>query len=417
MPGPPPPAPSGAPAPPSQYPSLHPGPHVAGPAAPDAPPVGKPVPTPLGPQIGSAAPPPDKKTARKRARRWPGIVFPILFLALAAIIVWLVLDLSEMFHSYSAPPPAPAAPGEPSKAPAPPNAKARALATRARASTRQPVPITNARHPVNPNTVEPVRNEPPRNSKEIVRVAGEVPLPPEIDLSSDGAPAKTPRQDARASPPPPAGPSQTLARFLAARTLEDRRPCLSRSSRSDAELKKSCLAGPLPPVIHQRMVHYMEDQTEQHREQFFEVAFQKDDAQRPSYMLVQLSEWGDGVYHVHTDAFIDLFDDALGEFAKHPSADPRTFHAVADAYKHCFDDSIPNPETKSFIKLRCHPRITPRLKAYFDQQSNIAAEIARPEGLPWGSTGICTVTVKWNTSVPGRPYVELVDLVGFTWNP
>ena len=30
---------------------------------------------------------------------------------------------------------------------------------------------------------------------------------------------------------------------------------------------------------------------------------------------------------------------------------------------------------------------------------------------------ICTVTVRWNTETPGQPYVELISLDGFTWNP
>ncbi|NIP95381.1 MAG: hypothetical protein GWO24_18825 [Akkermansiaceae bacterium] len=61
--------------------------------------------------------------------------------------------------------------------------------------------------------------------------------------------------------------------------------------------------------------------------------------------------------------------------------------------------------------------MTPRLKAYFGNRSLIADYISQPNALPWGSSGVCTVTVRWNTDTPGRPFVELVRIDGFTWNP
>lgn len=69
------------------------------------------------------------------------------------------------------------------------------------------------------------------------------------------------------------------------------------------------------------------------------------------------------------------------------------------------------------LKLRTHPRRYPSLIAYFGRVSPLVDEISAPDALPWGESGICTVTVRWNTEVPDRPFVELIRIDGFTWNP
>ena len=120
---------------------------------------------------------------------------------------------------------------------------------------------------------------------------------------------------------------------------------------------------------------------------------------------------------VHTDAFLDLYNDEMALFGAVPIKGERTFHTIADAYKRCFEDNIPGSANKSYIKLRQHEQVTPRLQAYFEKSSEIATQLSQPNGLPWGRSGICTVTVKWNTDHPGRPYVELIRIDGFTWGP
>ena len=79
--------------------------------------------------------------------------------------------------------------------------------------------------------------------------------------------------------------------------------------------------------------------------------------------------------------------------------------------------AIPGADSKSFIKLRQHEQITPRLLAYFEQSSEVSKQISQSDGLLWGRSGICTVTVKWNTDRPGRPYVQLVGIDSFSWQP
>jgi hypothetical protein len=212
-------------------------------------------------------------------------------------------------------------------------------------------------------------------------------------------------------------PAEILEDFLNATTFEERKKFLSPSTRSDAELSASSLSKPLPEVLHSRLLHYMVNEAERHTEHFFEVSFQKIPGERPYPILIQINDWGDGNCQVHTDAFLDLFDDALSQFSTKPVAGTKTFHVTADAYKHCFDEIIPDWDHKSFLKLRNHPRMPPRLIAYFNRKSPLADKISSPGALPWGESGICTVSVSWNTTDPERPFVELLDVIGFTWEP
>ena len=374
-------------------------------------PISYPGSTPSPANAGAAEQPSAPPTENPRRLRWPGIVFPLLFIILAAIMVYLVLDLSELLPKNSRKIPTP--PADPQAIPPPANAEARA-----RAVERPTNPIVPTQH----NT--PVTGRQPGGTtkgpliEEIDRkVEGEVPLPPILDFSSETIKTTNSIPAQKAAGKAPNEPAAILEKFLSASTLEERRPFLTKSRRSDKVLASSPLAQPLPEVVHRRIIHYMEDASEKHTEHFFEVSFLRSPDVTPVPILVQLNEWGDGQIRVHTDAFLDLFDDELSVFARAPVAGERTFHVVGDAYKHCFDESIPEAGKKSFIKLRAHPRITPRLKAYFASDSSMAQQISRPNALPWGFSGVCTVTVKWNTSTPNKPFVELLRVDGFTWNP
>jgi hypothetical protein len=237
-----------------------------------------------------------------------------------------------------------------------------------------------------------------------------------IDLNNPGS-LSTPEDE---NLPSSSGntPAKVLEKFLSARSLQERLPYLAKSQRSDTVLAGSALARPFPEVVHRRALHYVKDASDKHAEHFFEVSFLKSPDQIPAPILVQLNEWGDGQIRVHTDAFLDLYNDEISTFGRAPVEGERVFHVVGDAYKSCFDERIPDPEEKAFIKLRAHPRITPRLKAYFSNSGSLADQISNSEGLRWGSSGICTVTVKWNSDLPDQPYVELVRINGFsTWNP
>jgi hypothetical protein len=239
-------------------------------------------------------------------------------------------------------------------------------------------------------------------------VKGEVGLPPLIDLQKPSG-LLLPKSAH------PSKPDGVLRKFLAATTLAERRPYMTPSRRSETELATGPLSKALPEVVRQHSNHYMKDSSEKHSEHFFEVSFDHNPEETPVPIMVQLNEWGDGKFKIHTDAFLDLYHDEMAIFGLKPVPGERTFHVIADAYKTCYDDGIPEPGKKSYIKLRQHQNITPRLTAYFASQAPLAEHFEN--ALPWGRSGVCTVTVKWNTETPKKPYVELASIDGFTWNP
>ena len=351
--------------------------------------------------------------ASQRRLRWPGVVFPLLFLVLAAIMVYLVLDLSELLpHSkrYKNLPALPQGKPEPLNAQNAPKGD----------------PVAPAVHQVSPSSATqdggpgPEIDAAPDSGDSKVSnpliedidraVEGEVALPPLIDLN----PSRNALPEQNDTPPEP---GEALALFLGAKTLAERQPYMTRSGRSEAELSRSPLARELPPTLRQRILPYIKDNSDEHTEHFFEVSFERDPANPSIPLLVQVSEGEDGHMVVHTDAFLDLYNDELAQFGAVPVKGERTFHVIADAYKRCFEDRIPGADSKSFIKLRQHEQITPRLLAYFEQSSEVSKQISQSDGLLWGRSGICTVTVKWNTDHPGRPYVQLVGIDSFSWQP
>ena len=350
--------------------------------------------------------------------------FHFLFLVLAGVMVWLVLDLTNYWAGNKTTQEQLAQEREfQGIEPSTLNSEARA-----RAAGPPPVPGPRVEPPSPVSTVHyqevlgPETDHAPAPTPDRERasppVEGEIPLPPRINLDENEVPASPPNGSAPSeSTVRSLSPQGVLQHVLDASDLNERRPYLLRSTRSSEALAQSCLGRPLPPVVHMLALNDLAVRSSEHREHFFEVGFQKEPGTRPHTIVVQVSEWPDGQMMVHTDAFLDFYEDALGQFGKGPTPGHRTFHVVGDPYKLCFDDNIPDPDNKSFIKLRHRQSESPRLKAYFPSSGVLAQEFAKPDGLPWGTSGICTVTVRWNTDTPRMPFVELVALDGFTWQP
>ena len=399
------------------------------------------------------------ENSRRSHPTWPGISVLLLFLTLSAVMIYLVLDLTDMLpHSKRQgqlqdppagealkPPPAAGEASAPAAAAGAPNHKQEPSASERTAGVFKVDP--NQLFPGSSQTGQSVQPNPEtflgteekdlssedllgRNEdseegallvpagggeaapggaiieEQDVKVTGEVSLPPLIDLN----PSRNalPEQSGI-----PSAPAETLSLFLAARNLSERRPYMSASRRSEAELERGPLAKQLPPTVKLRLLKYVKDHSEKTDERFFEVSFEREST---APILVQVAVNSNGRMQVHTDAFLDLYNDEMARFQAVPVKGERTFHTLADAYKQCFEEKIPGAEDKSYIKLRQHEQVTARLQAYFAKESKISAQIEQSKALPWGRSGICTVTVRWNTDY-GRPYVELVSIDELSWAP
>ncbi|MBB22670.1 MAG: hypothetical protein CMN04_07275 [Roseibacillus sp.] len=398
------------------------------------------------------------ENSRRSHPTWPGISVLLLFLTLSAVMIYLVLDLTDMLpHSKrqgqlqdpaaseaSKPPPAagetsaPAAAGLPNHGQEPSASEQTAGVFKVdpnqlfpgssqTGQSAQPNPETLSGTEAQDLNSEDLlgRNEDPKAGALLVpagggeaalggaiieaqdvKVRGEVSLPPLIDLN----PSRNALPEQSGSP---SAPAETLSLFLAARNLSERRPYMSASRRSEAELERGPLAKQLPPTVKLRLLKYVKDHSEKTDERFFEVSFEREST---APILVQVAVNSNGRIQVHTDAFLDLYNDEMARFQAVPVKGERTFHTLADAYKQCFEEKIPGAEDKSYIKLRQHEQVAARLQAYFAKESKISEQIEQSRALPWGRSGICTVTVRWNTDY-GRPYVELVSIDELSWGP
>ena len=398
------------------------------------------------------------ENSRRSHPTWPGISVLLLFLTLSAVMIYLVLDLTDMLpHSkrqgqlqdpaageISKSPPAAGETSAPAAAGVPIHEQGPSASERTagvfKVDPNQLFPgssQTGQRVQPNPETFSGTeakdlssedllgRNEDSEEGallvpagggeaapggaiieEQDVKVSGEVSLPPLIDLN----PSRNALPEQSGSP---SAPAETLSLFLAARNLSERRPYMSASRRSEAELERGPLAKQLPPTVQLRLLKYVKDHSEKTDERFFEVSFEREST---APILVQVAVNSNGRMQVHTDAFLDLYNDEMARFQAVPVKGERTFHTLADAYKQCFEEKIPGAEDKSYIKLRQHEQVTARLQAYFAKESKISAQIEQSKALPWGRSGICTVTVRWNTDY-GRPYVELVSIDDLSWAP
>ena len=398
------------------------------------------------------------ENSRRSSPNWPAVSVLLLFLTLSAVMIYLVLDLADMLpHSRAQGQLPDTAAGESSKSlsvvavnSAPAEEGGTHHGTEHTASEQvagvfkvdpdqlflesslanqslQPSPKGSAENEAQgPNPEDPLIADEaleegsalaPTGSPEAepdgtlieeqdIKVSGEVSLPPLIDLN----PSRNALPEQSDSP---SAPAETLSLFLAARNLSERRPYMTASRRSEAELERGPLAKELPPTIKVRLLKYVRDHSESTDETFFEVSFEREST---APILVQVDVNSKGRMQVHTDAFLDLYNDEMARFQAVPVKGERTFHTLADAYKQCFEEKIPGAKDKSYLKLRQHEQVTARLHAYFAKDSNITLQIEQSKALPWGRSGICTVTVRWNTDY-GRPFVELVSIDDLSWAP
>lgn len=376
-----------------------------------------------------------------RRPRWMKVVFPLAFLTVAAVLALVVLeaigfvDLWPKKQSPSSMPdvgkPAPTAtPDVPITPPAPvssdtnPSTETKpAITPPAAPDTAPETPdITPAETPDLP-TPEPPEGEFPDLSP-----------PPPGDLTS--APttgsseptSNTTTQSPDAKSPPKAGSlvkqprfaaNEVLEEFLAAKTLEDRLPLMTKSQRTKEELMASCLAGELRPVksnYFSEMVPRMEDDMRQY---LYYISFEDKDGDRQRQRIVVQLEERPGIHEprVHGDAFIEHYDKLLAKYAKQPSKKIHTFHCIAEARTADLVKSLPEDLKKQMIRLviKTHPSEKAAFDAFLNKNSPLMEKIGPRADFPYVEPRFCVLSFRWNTTNEKYPYIELVDIVTMGW--
>jgi len=223
------------------------------------------------------------------------------------------------------------------------------------------------------------------------------------------------------APPPAVLAQAVLEKFLAASSLEERIP-LMESKASMEELAASMLAAVLPAVIAIDVDLQESPTAEQVVDVFFNVDF--DDGSGtgrvdPQTVLVRIH--GTQEPRVMADPFLDLFGGRLAAYAAAPQPRAKEFAVLANPMSRCWDDQVPNHEEKLTLKLMARDGPSEITKAYFGPQSEVALMLENPgyaSSLSFGQTRACTIVLQWNTQDdPQRPYLEVLRMKAFSWNP
>lgn len=369
--------------------------------------------------------------------RWMKVVFPLAFLMAAAVLVAVILqaagivDLWKLGSGGKNTPPVgegktPQEEGDVTPAP----------------KSSVTSPASTDTEPVNPDPSAPVSpvpaavSDPPKEpespkASEIPSTTppeGEFPdlsPPPPGDLTT--TPSASPKSSDTKSPPqagslvkkPRFRANEILDQFIAAKSLEERLPLMTKSTRTQDELMASCLAGSLKPVrsnYFSEMVPRLEDDMRQY---LYYIAFEDKEVDRQrKRIVVQLVE-RPGIHppRVHADAFIEHYDQWLAAYAKKPSKKIHTFHCIAEARTADLVKNLPGELKKQMIRLviKSHPRGKPAFDAFLNKKSPLMEKIGPRAEFPYVQPRFCVLSFRWNTEQADYPYIELVDIVTIGW--
>ena len=362
--------------------------------------------------------------------RWMRVIFPLAFLLVAAVLMFVVLQAVGVVDLWK-----PASGEDVGKLP---DSSVGAPADTAPLDTTTPVDTTA------PADTAPVDTAPVDTAPEVTPDISE-PEPqeggfPDLSPPPPGEVATVPRLEPSVSPsntvtqspdaksPPQAGSlvkkprfkaNEVLDQFLAAKSLEDRLPLMTESKRTKEELMASCLAGPLREVktnYLSEMVPRVEDDMRQY---LYYISFEDgEDVKQRQRIVVQLEE-RPGVHEprVHADAFIEHYDDLLEKYAQEPSKKIVTFHCIAEARTADLVKILPEDLKKQMIRLviKNHPRDGVVFDAFLSKNSPLMKKIGARAELPYVQSRFCTLSFRWNTENEKYPYIELVDIVALGW--
>lgn len=353
-----------------------------------------------------------------RRKIWPGIVFPALFLALAAVVVYLILDLMGILKF-----------GKDTVEKAPP------LETASSSSNHGPqINPTLISKPVSEPVLEDPTFEDPAITEPIsdpiapdpgpilhdpqdINKPGEVPdgLP---DLATNDAPSLKEGNEAIKQRTAAVDEArQTLKRFLRARNFEEREPFLTKSSLKKEELIASCLGKPLPDTGEPTLRIIRERDKDRSLEAFFSVDFDQPDENRRKIVLIRMISYSESEpLLIHIDPFVDLFDERIKKFAKKPVEGTRTFHSLIEYSQFCFDE-IPRQSTMATISFYPNQADSgsPLTKAYLSHESKAYKNLRNFAKA--GDRVPSTLSVSWDTTTdPTRPFLEVIRLEDINWS-
>ena len=211
--------------------------------------------------------------------------------------------------------------------------------------------------------------------------------------------------------------NDVLEKFLAAKSLPERLSLIETKT-PEAELVKSCLAGPLPTASNLLIEAQESNAVEQVTDIYYNVDFAAaNNVTNNQTILVR--KRGSDKPKIVVDPFLDSFGGRLAAYAATPSDKAGVFQVIISAVAACNDERVSHRENKRTLKLLPQDNTKEIARAYFGKQSKIGTMLDDGTySLSYGKAKACTVVLRWNTEDnPQSPYLEAIDLKTLDWNP
>lgn len=247
---------------------------------------------------------------------------------------------------------------------------------------------------------------------------GNGPKPAPVDpLLPPGANGSAPLPESPAADP--SGEEfHIIGKFLDAKTLEERLP-LMETKLSNGELAATILAGPLPERLSIEPGVRLSNSIENLTDCFYAVTLAGKTPGGDTYTVL-VRRRADQAPRVLAEPFLDLIGGRLAAFAAAPNDDMKTFQVIVVPSPYSEDGKVPNADKKITLRLDGSETGHPIAIAYTSNASKISETLKDPTAglLRYGSPKPCTIVMEWNRREdPKKPYLEVVDIKAFTWNP
>ena len=209
---------------------------------------------------------------------------------------------------------------------------------------------------------------------------------------------------------------EVLKRFLFAQTYQERKPLITQSDRSEEVLATSCLGKPFPKSFEPSLLTVREKPEDRSFEVFFSVAFAQPNTERVRIILVRTVTYSEKeAPKIHTDPFIDLFEESAKQFQDQKKEGTATFSSIVEFSAYCFDDI---PKASSMAKVKFYTNLSNAEKAiataYLSKESRAFKQLTdmaeAKERIP------ATISVAWDTETdPKRPYLQVIRVEAINW--
>ncbi|MFT6241143.1 MAG: hypothetical protein ACJAQT_003238 [Akkermansiaceae bacterium] len=339
---------------------------------------------------------PAQRPQPHKRKVWPTILFPALLLLLAAAVVYLILDLMGILNF-----------GEKKGTPEIPNPVTDAIPKAPNQDTPILIEPVEGPSPILVDPEIPPLEHDPQDIKKDGEVSTELPDLASSEARNESVQKKTAAiNEAR----------QILKRFLVARTYKERMPLITQSERPPEELAASCLGKPFPKSSEPGLIIGRERETDRSFEVFFSVAFDDGKSDRSRIVLVKTITYSEEeAPKIHTDPFIDLYEESVGSFYEQKTEGTATFHSLVEYSAYTYDDI---PKAIKMAKVTFYTNLArisaPIATAYLSKESKAFKQLKKlaqaRDRIP------ATVSVAWDIETdPERPFLQVIRVEAINW--